>query len=334
MLKEGNIKFIIFINIILILIWEVLCKFLSVTLEINLLVIFLLFLINLTYLLCFYFLFRKLKMLSKSMNDILNDNYSFLIKTYNEGIVSSLNNDIYKMTVKLKESRDISIKDKEYLEEILSEISHQIKTPITSMYIINDILCNDQLDNSKRHEFVLKNKKEIERIEWLVSSLLKMSRLDSNVVKLNICNVSVLKLIENSLEPIKVSIELKNINVDLSSLKDFDLNVDYLWTSEALLNIIKNAYEHTKEYGNICISSNDTPIYSEIIIKDNGCGISKEDLPNIFKRFYKSCSSSKDSIGIGLYMTKKIIDMENGDIKVYSNKSGTTFRIRFYKNNL
>lgn len=290
-----------------------------------------------TNILTWYHLYKqskKIKDLSIYMNNILNNNYSLDIRDYEEGDLSNLKNDIYKMTVKLKEQSDLSLKDKKYLEEVLSDISHQLKTPLTSMYVINDVLLTSKkIEEEKKKEFLIKNRKELERIEWLVTTLLKMSRLDSGSETLKIKEVELGTLMKKVLEPLEIPIELKGQTLKLEYDSKMKLNIDIHWTTEALINILKNAHEHTEENGTITIIAKDTPIYTEIELKDNGSGIRKEDLPHIFERFYKG-KENKESIGIGLHMAKKIINLEKGEIKAFSNKEGTTFNIKFYKQNL
>ena len=277
-----------------------------------------------------YNMYQKIKKIDQYMNNILNDDYSLNIKEYCEGDISNLKNDVYKMTVKLKEQSELLTKDKKYLEETLEDISHQIKTPLTSMYMINDILTSEKNERIRK-EFLIKNKNQIERIEWLVISLLKLSKLDSGTVKLKKEKIKVKDLINKAIEPIKVSLDLKSIDLDLNLSNDTVL-VDINWTKEALLNIIKNACEHTKD--KITITSKNNPLYLEIRITDNGKGIAKKDLKHIFERFYKG-SDNKDSIGIGLNMSKKIINLQQGIIEVETKENiGSTFIIKLYKNNL
>ena len=286
-----------------------------------------LFLINYIYIKNIY---KKITKIDKYMNNILNDDYSIDIKEYCEGDISNLKNDIYKMTVKLKEQSELLIKEKKYLEETLQDISHQIKTPLTSMYMINDILTNESNENIKK-EFLIKNKNQIERIEWLVTSLLKLSRLESGTVKLKKEKIELNKLIDKSIEPINVLLELKNIKL-IKNIENINLTVDINWTVEALLNIIKNACEHTKDEIKIIGISN--PLYTEIKIIDNGNGVDKKDIKHIFERFYKG-NHNKESIGIGLNMSKKIINLQNGVIEVTSKEEiGSTFTIKLFKNNI
>lgn len=278
-------------------------------------------------------IYNKIRKISIYTNDILNNKYNMDIREYSEGDISNLKNDLYKMTIKLKEQNELSLKDKIYLQDTLSDISHQLKTPLTSMYVINELLYDDKLDKSLKKELLNKSKKGLERIEWLITSLLKMSRLDSGSEKLILERVKLINIINKTIEPIKIPLELKNINLNVSCSNDIKVNVDVNWTTEALINILKNAMEHTLENGNINIVCSDNPLYTMISISDDGCGISKKDLPHIFERFYKGMSN-KESIGIGLNMSKKIIENENGNISVKSKENeGTTFIIKLFKNN-
>lgn len=276
---------------------------------------------------------RKIKNISSYLDEILNGNYHMDIRDFDEGNISHLKNDIYKVTVKLKEQHDLSIKDKKNLEETLSDISHQLKTPLTSMYVMNDLLEND-LDPKVKREILSKNYSQLERIEWLVTSLLKISRLDSGTVVLNEKVVKVKEVINKAVEPLRIPIELKNIMLSIDCDDNISFSVDLNWTVEALVNIIKNAYEHTLENGKIDIKVIENPIYVEVSITDNGCGIKEKDINHIFERFYKGEENS-ESIGIGLNMARKIIDLEHGEIRVKSKVGyGTTFIIKFYKNSI
>lgn len=203
------------------------------------------------------------------------------------------------------------------------------------MYVINDLLSNENLNPKLKKEFLIKNRNQLERIEWLVSTLLKISMLDSGTIILKKENVNVCELIKDAVEPLNIPIELKQQIIIINGKNDIVINVDYRWTLEAIINILKNAHEHTPCGGSIKIEYNSNPIYTEISITDNGEGIAKTDIKHIFERFYKAKKSNKESIGIGLNMAKKIIDMQNGIISVSSTiGKGTTFTIKFFKSNI
>ena len=279
----------------------------------NILFIIILFMIvSITYLIFIKNQYRKINKIDKYMNKILNNDYSLDIRDYVEGDISTLKNDIYKMTIKLKEQTELSIKDKKYLEETLADISHQIKTPLTSMYVINDILSDNDLDKKSQIEFLNKNRNQLERIEWLVTTLLKISRLDSGMVTLKRDNINIEDLINKTIEPIKIMAEIKNISIK-TDIETSNFYLDFNWTLEALTNILKNACEHTNNNGSIKIEVTENPLYLNIKIIDNGVGISESDKKHIFDRFYKG-KTNKDSIGIGLNMAKKIINLQNGEI--------------------
>lgn len=275
--------------------------------------------------------YKKVKELEIYLNKVLKGDYSIDIREYSESYLSSLKNDIYKVTNLLKEKEQYSNHEKVYLESVLSDISHQLRTPLTSMYVINDILENDDIEYEKKKEMLSLNRSQLERIEWLVTSLLKLSRLDSGMITFKKESIVVATLIEQALAPLEIPIELKEQKVVIEGDKKISLMVDEKWTTEALVNIIKNAYEHTPLKGTITISYSENPIYTEIKVMDTGEGIPKKDLPHIFKRFYHG-NTNKESIGIGLNMAKSIIEKQNGYIKVESKKGkGTTFIIQFYK---
>lgn len=274
---------------------------------------------------------RALSKISTSINKVLNNDYSIDIREYHDDYLSSLSSDVYKVISLLKEQRDISYQDKKYLEEALSDISHQLRTPLTSMYVINDLL-ETNLSSRKKKEFLNRNRTQLERIEWLVTSLLKLSRLDSGSVELIKEKTNLYQLVEASIDPVRISLELKKINIINQVDRSIYIDVDFNWTKEAFINIIKNAYEYTPVKGSITINASVNPLYTELKITDTGCGIPKDKLPFIFNRFYK-VNEDSDSIGIGLNMTKRIINEQLGEIEVDSKvNQGTTFIIKFYKN--
>lgn len=290
-------------------------------------------LVSLPYILYLWQQRRHLHALSQDLTRALNEDFTIHLDDYQEGTISNLKNELHKMIQMLKDYSDALKQDKIELERTLSDISHQIKTPLTSMYVINEILADEKLDVKKKKDLLLKNRKQLERMEWLVSSLLKISRLDSGVVTLTKKEQPVSELIQKAIAPLLIPMEIKGQELVLE-LDDIVLLCDPHWTVEALINIIKNAHEHTPEGGVITITAKENPIYTCITIADNGSGISKKDMPYIFERFYKGNEHS-DSIGIGLNMAKMIVGKQNGDITVQSRKNkGTTFLIKFYKNGL
>lgn len=249
---------------------------------------------------------KEALLMQKYMDNILIDNYNIDINTYDDNVLSSLKDDIYKMTIKLKNMADNSNKEKKYLATTLSDISHQLKTPLTSLFVFNEILKQDNLDSKTRKEILEKSEKQLERIKWLITSLLKMSQLDSGSITLQKDKVNLQKLINESCEPFLISLDLKNVKLQINIDKKAFIICDKNWTIEAISNIVKNALEHVKENGTITIQSITNPIYLKLEIIDDGEGIKAEEINHIFERFYHG-NKNKDSIGIGLNMSKMII---------------------------
>lgn len=272
----------------------------------------------------------------KDMTDYVyhsSEGRNFEMKKRNqEGQIGLLKTELLKMTNILKEKVDLLNKEKVFLNDTISDISHQLKTPMTSLIILNDLMYGE-ISKETKHEFLNKIKSQLTRMEWLIKSMLKLSKIEAKVIDFNKEKVNVKELITRAIQPSLILIELKNINISISGEEDITYIGDINWSTEALVNVIKNCVEHTPTGGNLDIKYEQNPLYLEIIIKDDGEGIDKKDLPHIFKRFYKGKSNSKeDSVGIGLAMTKSIIESQNGDIYVKSEKNkGTEFHIVIHK---
>ena len=249
-----------------------------------------------------------------------------------EGQIGLLKTELLKMTTVLKEKVELLNKEKIFLNDTISDISHQLRTPMTSLIILNDLMYED-IPKETKIEFLDKIKSQLKRMEWLIKSMLKLSKLEAKVIDFKNEKVNINELIKRSLQPNLIPIELKNIDLSINGDKNIYYTGDINWSTEALVNVIKNCIEHTPEGGKLQINYDQNPLYSEIVIKDSGEGIDKNDLPNIFKRFYKGKSSTKeDSVGIGLAMAKSIIESQNGDIYVKSEKNkGAEFHIILHK---
>lgn len=283
----------------------------------------------------FWFIKREygeLEKLSGYLRRICNGEYSLDIRDNEEGELSILKNEIYKVTLMLSKQGEFLKKEKMQLADAISDISHQLKTPLTSMRVMSDLLSNNDLEAEKRIEFTNNIEMQLDRMQWLLTSLLKLSKIDAGTVSFKKDRVAVSELIRKSTEPLLIPIEIKNQTLVIEGGSNVSFIGDLYWTTEALINIIKNCIEHTGEDGRISIFFNENPLFTEIKILDNGSGIEKEDLPYIFKRFYKGKNAGEDSVGIGLAMAKTIVTSQNGDINVSSRKNeGTCFIIKFYK---
>lgn len=274
---------------------------------------------------------KEINEVIKIIEEINNKNYSFKMKDINEEDLSLLKNEIYKTTIMLNEISEISKKDKKELEESLEDISHQLKTPLTSILIMIDTLLDDEdMDQNTREDFLRNMKREVMNINFLVKSILKLSRLDTNTVKFISKKESVKEIINEAILNVSLLSDLKNVKIE-TNLSDSLITCDYKWQIEALTNILKNSIEHSYENNKVLIESSENNAYVKITIKDFGTGIAKEDINHIFERFYKGKDSDYDSIGIGLALSKSIIEKQNGKISVESSDDGTTFIIKYFK---
>ena len=302
------------------------------------LVINILFIVSLILLLLIIF-YRYNKKKENDIQDIIRyleqinqKNYELKIDSISEDELSILKNEIYKTTILLKETAENIKQDKMNLKKSLEDISHQLKTPLTSIYITLDNLIEDpNMDEKIRNDFIRDIKREATNINFLVQSLLKLSQFDTNTIHFTKEKVNVKKIINNAIKNISPLCDLKNITIMVNSNEDIDLVCDSKWQTEAITNILKNCAEHSSNNQQILINYNQNTAYTLIEIKDFGKGISQKDLPHIFERFYKGENSNIDSIGIGLSLTKSIIEKDDGLINVKSSPSGTTFTIKYYK---
>ena len=276
---------------------------------------------------------KKIDEINEYIKQINNKNYILKIEENDNGELSKLRNELYKTTVLLKETAEISEKEKENLSTAIADISHQLKTPLTSIRIMLDnIQDNPDMEKAVRDDFIQDISKQIDWISSLVISLLKIAKFDAGTIKMENKEINAKKLIDTVISNLAIIIELKNIEVITNIDEKATFVADYKWQQEALTNILKNAIEHSKENAKIYITAENTSLFLKIIIKDEGSGIDKEDLKHIFQRFYKTKNSNENSIGIGLPLAKAIIEQSNGYIKIESEVGkGTSFEIKYLK---
>lgn len=275
---------------------------------------------------------KSIREITKYMKAINEKNYSLGISENQEGELSILRNEVYKTTIMLREESEILKKEKISLKDSISDISHQLKTPLTSILILLDnILENPDMDDHTKNDFIANVHHQVENIHFLLISLLKVSRIEAGVVEFKKEVIDWKKLIDHALKNVAILKEVKKIQIHLECEKVFSKG-DYNWELEAITNLLKNAIEHSYEDGKIDILVSDNPLYTKVVIQDYGSGMNEKDLKNIFKRFYKGENSCSDSIGIGLNLVKNIVEKDNGYIKVDSKEGvGTTFEIRYMK---
>ena len=276
---------------------------------------------------------KKINEITKYIEEINRGNYKLNIEENTEDELSILKNELYKITIMLKEVAENSQKDKTTLKDSLSDISHQIKTPITSILIMLDnILSDENMPEDIKKDFIKDIKREIINIKFLVESILKLSKIDSNSIKFIKKEVFIKDIINEAVKNVSMLSELKNIEIIVLGDDSIKTICDLKWQVEAITNILKNCIEHSYENRKIYINYNQNNMYTELKIEDNGTGIDAKDLPHIFERFYKGKNSSSDSVGIGLALSKSIIESNNGYIQVDSElNKGTIFIIKYLK---
>ena len=278
---------------------------------------------------------KEIDKIIRLLEKINHKNYELNIDELSEDKLSIIREEIYKTTIMLKENADNSLKDKINIKNSLQDISHQLKTPLTSINIMLDNISDDpNMKVEVREEFIRHIKREMASITFLVQAILKLSRFESNTITFYPKEVSVQKIIDAVISNVSNLSDLKNICIVVDNRCKNKIKCDFKWQVEALTNILKNAIEYSHDDNKVILECNDNNLYTEFRIKDFGKGMSAEDTINIFKRFYKGENTdiNKDSIGIGLSLSKAIIEKDNGQIVVESKKEkGTTFIIKYFK---
>lgn len=275
--------------------------------------------------------YKRIAQISDQIDLVLHNAGHIYISEAEEGELSILQSEITKMTVRIREQNDALKKEKEHLANSLADIAHQLRTPLTSANLILSLLENDSGENDKK--VLMREMEELFiQMDWLVTSLLKLSRLDAGIIVFKNKLEDVNNLLKNALHPFLISMELHNITLEMCVPKDVKIWCDADWLSEAVKNIIKNCIESTGDNGRIEIICEDNPIYTVINIHDSGKGFEKEDLPHLFDRFYHGGSNNSSGYGIGLALCRTIIVRQGGTVTAKNHpKGGAVFTVRFPK---
>lgn len=277
-----------------------------------------------------YYRYRRLQKLSQDLDDLLVDGKALPIREYDEGELSILANQVQKLTLRLKEAAEVVSADKKYLADSLADISHQLRTPLTAMNLTTTMLRSEGLTVEKRMELTGELRSLLTRTDWLVETLLKISKLDAGTVKLAKDTVSVRELISRSAAPIAIPMDLRN-QILVVNCGEEHFAGDLIWSAEALGNILKNCMEHTPEGGTITVTAQETALYTQIKVTDTGSGFDPKDIPHLFERFYKGSNASQNSYGIGLALARTVITAQNGTVQATNGDLGARFIIKFYK---
>lgn len=275
--------------------------------------------------------YRRIADLCNEINDVLFHRKVLKLDKYNEGELSILYNEICKMTDVLIEQSEKLKEDKAYMSDSLADISHQIRTPLTSLNLITEFLSEPDLSEKMRQNYTKQQFELLDRIDWLINTLLKISKIDAGTIRFDIKSNRSGDIIQRAVKPVEIPMELKGVKLE-TAVEDFVFDCDIMWTVEALENIVKNCYENTPSGGKLTITARKTAVYVQFVIRDTGRGVAKEDLPHIFERFYKGKNSATTSVGIGLALSRMIITAQNGTIRVKNcSEGGAEFEIRFYR---
>ena len=276
----------------------------------------------------------KLAKLCGDIDDILRGADKADLSEYREGELSILSDEIRKMTVRLREQNSALYKDKQFMKEALEDMSHQLRTPLTAMLLVLGMLRDTSLSAQQRSGHIRELYKLLSRMQWMLETMLGLSRLDAGTVEFRTEDIPVRELVREALEPLSISAELKNITIITEIENDPVFRADRQYCTEAVVNILKNSIEHTPEGGTIRISAAENSIYTGLTVTDSGSGIPEQELPRVFERFYSGNPSSgfnKNGYGIGLAFARKIIALQNGSLTVKNAPPmGAEFEIKIY----
>ena len=273
-----------------------------------------------------------IRQLCDDTSRILRGAEQISLNSFDEGELSILASEIRKMTVQIREQNRALQQEKTFLKEAMEDMSHQLRTPLTSMMLLIEIMRSPELSRQQTAETLQEMLALLTRMQWLIETLLNLSRLDAGAVSLRTDEIRCSTLIRDALEPISVALELKDISTEIRNPDDPALKGDLPYLTEAIGNILKNCMEHTPEGGQITISVTDNAIYTGICITDSGAGIAQEDLPHIFERFYRGSEFSKNGYGIGLSYARKIVTAMHGSLQCRNAEPhGAQFDLRMYK---
>ena len=273
--------------------------------------------------------YRAMAELSDDIDRILTGAENIDLSRYTEGELGILQNELTKLTVRIREQSGELKRDKQLLADSIADISHQIRTPLTAVNLLLAALAEPDITEEKQGEIVRDMHRQLSRIDWLISALLKLARLDADAVSMSFKTVLLSDLVEDSLAPVAIQMELRDQTAVVNA--EGSVTCDPSWLAEALTNIIKNCSEHM-DSGKLFIDARENPLYSEITVRDTGSGIDKADLPHIFERFYKGKNSTGSGVGIGLALCRMIVSKQNGTVKAENDPAGgARFTVRIYK---
>ena len=276
--------------------------------------------------------YKEIRLLSQQLDEILHEGGSMELRQFREGVVEILRDELQKMLLRLEEQTELLEKEKMSLADSLADISHQIRTPLTTLNLLVERLKKNTGDISSRQSLLREAEQMLDRIQWLVTSLLRLSKLDAGAIVLKPQTILLSSFFREVMKPFDVSMDVRGQSLEIRGDGSTEVQGDYNWTMEAIGNVIKNSLEYTPEGGLLLIEWTENPLFTEIKITDSGKGIPKEDIPHLFERFYRGKNAGNHSFGIGLSLSRAILSQENAVIYGQNvSPLGAQFVIRFYK---
>ena len=276
--------------------------------------------------------YQKIDLLTKEVDQVLFQDQFTPISQYEEGELSILRTQIHKMNLKLQENQSALQKEKVHLVESLQDISHQVRTPLTTLFLLAERMKEEDLPVHRRRSLLQEEVRHLRQIDWLIGSLLKMAKLDADTAVFEKKKVLVEELLLKALDPLRIPLELRNQEVLLHLEPGASFQGDLSWSAEAVTNLMKNAMEHMEPGKKIVVEARENVLFTEVVLKDQGPGIPEEDLPHLFERFYKGKNAKENSVGIGLALSRMILTKQNGTLKAENAlEGGAKFTLRIYK---
>lgn len=295
-------------------------------------VLFAMLVLNILFYLLTVRRYDEIETMAFEIDRILHGEERLELSNCREGDLAILRDEIYKMTVRLREQAERLQGEKSYLADSLADISHQIRTPLTSLNLAVSRMQQANFTKEGRRELLVEMKRLLSQVEWLVESLLKMSKLDAGSVEFSRERILMKGFLQQAIRTLEIPMELKNQNIVLKIEENCEFDGDYEWTMEAVMNVLKNCMDYTPDGGSILVEAKENPLFTQLVIQDSGEGISEEDLPHVFERFYRGGQAGKNSVGIGLALSRSILTRENAAIKAENaHEGGSRFTIRFYR---
>lgn len=272
---------------------------------------------------------RQMEQLSQCIDQALYGRDGALLSACQEGELAILQTQLQKLLVKLRQSSARDQEDKDFLRDSIADISHQLRTPMTSLNLIAAMLPEVGADSVRQRELQQQLNQLLQRIDWLVDALLNLAKIDAGTAYFRRNTLDAAQVLRQAAEPLEIALEIREITLQVTGSGSY--TGDGAWSAEALGNILKNCMEHVPQGGKILVEISQTPLYTQLCLQDTGPGFAPDDLPHLFERFYKGHNAAANSFGIGLALAQRIISAQNGTIRAQNApEGGALFTVRFY----